>query len=143
MIVRTSPIMRWGMSMLSPKHASLMVLATALVASAAVHPAIGGWAVVRVAAVPDAWIAGKPLELQWEVRQHGVTPLHGLTPTLEARSGSRRVTGTTWSYEERGGRGYRGRIVLPERGDWQVTIGSGFGRSRAVLVPFLVVDSVT
>ena len=59
------------------------------------------------------------------------------------RSGSRRVTGTTWSYDEHGARGYRGRIVLPERGDWQVTVGSGFGRSRAVLVPFPVVDSLT
>jgi cytochrome c553 len=131
------------MGMLSPKRASLVVLGMALVASGAVHRAMGGWAVVKVAAVPDAWIAGKPLELQWVVRQHGVTPLDDLKPTLEARSGSRRVTGTTWAYDEHGTRGYRGRIVLPERGDWQVTIASGFGRSSAVLVPFAVVDSLT
>ena len=131
------------MKVLSPKQASLVVLATALVASAAAWPVRGGWAVVKVAKVPDAWIAGKPLQLQWEVRQHGVTPLQGLTPTLEARSGSRRVTGTTWAYEEDGVRGYRGRIVFPERGEWQVTVGGGFGRSRALLVPFPVVDSVT
>jgi cytochrome c2 len=131
------------MRKLSPKHLSLVVLGAALVTSGAAHRAMGGWAVVKVASVPDAWIVGRPLELRWEVRQHGVTPLDDLKPTIEARSGSRVVTGTTWRDEAHGARGYRGRIVLPERGEWQVTIVSGFGRSRAVLVPFAVADSVT
>ena len=101
----------------------------------------GGWAVLSVPKVPDAWVAGRPLQLAWQARQHGVTPLEGLRPTIEARSGDRRVTGTTWAFEEDGVRGYRGRITFPEPGDWQVTIHSGFGRSRAVLVPWRVVDS--
>jgi hypothetical protein len=32
--------------------------------------------------------------------------------------------------------------VFPEPGIWQVTIHSGFGRSKAVLIPWRVVDSV-
>lgn len=110
-----------------------------LVASAAVLPRAGGWAVVTVQPVPDAWVAGRPLQLTWEVRQHGVTLLDGLVPRLEARRGARVVAGTTSAHAG----GYRGHITFPEAGEWQVTIHSGFGRSRAVLVPWRVVDSVT
>src|SRR5688572_10538312 len=87
------------------KTLSLGLLGVVLVASAAAPPSTGGWAVVKVQKVPDAWIAGKPLQLTWEVRQHGETPLHDLRPTLEARSGSRRVTGRTWAFDESGVRG--------------------------------------
>jgi cytochrome c553 len=104
---------------------------------------MGGWAVVTVAKIPDAWIAGKPLQLTWQVRQHGLTKLDGLRPKLEATSGSRRATGTTWAFAEDGEKGYRGSITFPEPGMWQVTINSGFGNSRAVLIPWRVVDSVT
>ena len=110
-----------------------------LVAAAAAAPLAGGWAVVKVQKVPDAWIAGRPLQLTWEVRQHGMNTLDGLRPTLEARRGSRVVTGTASAH----GDGYRGHITFPEPGEWQVTIHSGFGRSKAVLVPWRVVDSVT
>jgi mono/diheme cytochrome c family protein len=102
---------------------------------------MGGWAVVSVSKIPDAWITGKPLELTWRVRQHGVTPLDSLHPTIEASSGSQTVAGTTWAYNEDGERGYRGSITFPDSGEWQVTIKSGFGRSRAVLVPWRVFDA--
>ena len=117
--------------------------AAALIAFVAGFTSMGGWAVVSVSKIPDAWVAGKPLQLTWVVRQHGVAPLHGLKPTLEARSGSRVVEGTTWEFAEDGQRGYRGRIAFPTTGEWQVTIHSGFGRSKAVLVPWRVVDSGT
>ena len=114
-----------------------------LIASTLAFASMGGWAVVTVAKIPDAWIAGKPLQLSWQVRQHGTTRLDGLHPTLEARAGSRRISGTTWEFNEDGQRGYRGSITFPEPGDWQVTVNSGFGKSRAVLLPWRVVDSVT
>jgi hypothetical protein len=125
------------------KRLSLAVLGAVLVASTVAFMSMGGWAVVSVSKIPDAWIAGKPLQLSWQVRQHGVTRLAGLRPVLEAQSGSRRITGTTWAFSEDGEQGYRGTIIFPEPGDWQVTIQSGFGRSRAVLLPWRVVDSVT
>ena len=118
------------------------ILAVALIAFIAGFTSLGGWAVVTVAKIPDAWIAGKPLQLSWQVRQHGLTKLEGLRPTLEARAGGRRVQGTTWTFDQGGQKGYRGAITFPEPGVWQVTINSGFGRSRAVLVPWRVVDSV-
>jgi mono/diheme cytochrome c family protein len=114
-----------------------------LFASAAAFTSFGGWAVVKVSKIPDAWIAGKPLQLSWQVRQHGVEPLHGLKPTLEARSGAKLVRGTWSEFAGDGERGYRGRIVFPDTGMWQVTIHSGFHESKAVLIPWRVVDSVT
>ena len=124
------------------KKPSIAILVAVLVVSTAAFASLGGWAVVSVSKIPDAWVVGKPLQLQWQVRQHGISPLHDLSPTLEARSGSRRITGKTWSFEEDGQRGYRGTIAFPEPGEWQVTIESGFGRSKAVLLPWRVVDSI-
>ena len=125
------------------KKLSLGALGLALIVPIAAFASTGGWAVVTVSKVPDAWIAGVPLQLSWQVRQHGETRIDGLRATLEARAGSRRVQGTTWAFEEDGVKGYRGTISFPEPGEWQVTIRSGFGKSRAVLVPWRVVDSVT
>jgi hypothetical protein len=125
------------------KRFSLVGAGAMIVASTAAVASVGGWAVVSISKIPDAWITGKPLQLSWKVRQHGISPLHGLRPTIEARAGSRRVTGRTWAFEEDGESGYRGSIAFPEPGLWQVTINSGFGRSRAVLIPWRVVDSVT
>jgi len=73
------------------------------------------------------------------VRQHGVKRLgseDNLSPTLEARSGSRVVKGTAAAYSEEGWKGFRGSIVFPATGEWQVTINSGFGGARAVLRGF-------
>ncbi len=120
-----------------------VILGPLLVVSVVGFKAMGGWAVVTVSKIPDAWITGKPLQLTWQARQHGMTPLEGLRPTLEARSGSRVISGKTWAFSEDGQKGYRGTITFPQSGLWQVTINSGFGRSRAVLVPWRVVDSGT
>ncbi len=125
------------------KRLVLGILGAVVVASTVAFASMGGWAVVSVMKIPDAWVAGKPLQLTWKVRQHGITLLDNLRPTLEARSASRQITGTTWAFNENGQKGYRGTITFPEPGIWQVTINSGFGRSRAVLIPWRVVDSVT
>jgi hypothetical protein len=124
------------------KKLALVGLAGALVVSTAAYAAMGGWAVVSVSKIPDAWITGKPLQLSWQVRQHGLARLAGLEPRLEARSASHRVEGTTRALAEDDETGYRGTIAFPEAGEWQVTIHSGFGRSRAVLIPWRVVDSI-
>jgi len=121
---------------------ALGAVGVVLLSSVAAFATFGGWAVVKVSKIPDAWVAGRPLQLQWEAWQHGNSPLHGLEPTLEARSGANVVQGTTWEFEEDGVKAYRGRLVFPEKGDWQVTIHSGFGTSKAVLLPWRVVDSV-
>ena len=125
------------------KRFTIAASLAALIGFAAGFASMGGWAVVSVSKIPDAWVAGKPLQLSWQVRQHGATLLYGLTPRLEARSGSRVIEGVAWQFDEDGQKGYRGRLIFPNPGEWQVTIHSGFGRSKAVLVPWKVVDSVT
>jgi hypothetical protein len=125
------------------KRLVLVSLAAIGVAFTLAFARTGGWAVVTVMKVPDAWIAGKPLELTWQVRQHGTRLVDGLQPRLEAWAGSRRVAGRTWAFEEQGVKGYRGSIAFPEPGVWRVVIHSGFRESRAELVPWRVVDSVT
>jgi cytochrome c553 len=125
------------------KKLSLGIMGLTMVASIVAFASMGGWAVVTVSKIPDAWVAGKPLQLTWQVRQHGTTRIDGLRPTLEARAGTRRVRGATWAFDEDGVKGYRGTITFPEPAEWQVTIHSGFGKSRAVLIPWRVVDSVT
>lgn len=127
------------------KKLALGTVGVVLLATTAAYSTFGGWAVVKVNKVPDAWVVGKPLTLSWEVRQHGVRPMgfeDNLSPTLEARSGDRVVRGKAAAYSEEGWKGFRGTIVFPTTGEWQVTINSGFGNSRAVLVPWRVVDSV-
>lgn len=127
------------------KKLALGTVGVALLATTAAYSAFGGWAVVKVNKVPDAWVVGKPLTLSWETRQHGVHrlgPEDHLLPTIEARSGSRLVKGTAAGYAEEGWKGFRGTIAFPATGEWQVTINSGFGDARAVLVPWRVVDSV-
>jgi hypothetical protein len=123
------------------KKLAFGMLATLFALSTVAFVRIGGWAVVTVEKIPDHWVVGTPLQLTWKVRQHGVSPVADLKPTIEARSGSRQVRGLTWEFREEGDRGYRARLTFPEPGDWQVTIKSGWGRQRAVLLPWRVVRS--
>jgi len=123
------------------KRFAIGAAVAAIIAFIAGFTSFGGWAVVSVAKIPDGWVTGKPLQLTWTVRQHAVSPLYGLKPTIQARSGSKVIEGTTWEFNEQGTRGYRGRLTFPNPGEWQVTIYSGFGRSNAVLVPWNVYDS--
>ena len=125
------------------KRSTISGLIVVIAVVAAGFTSFGGWAVVSVASVPDGWVIGKPLQLSWQVRQHGVTVLRGLNPTIEARSGSRVIQGTASDYDADGVKEYRGQLIFPNPGDWQVTIRSGFGRSKAVLAPFRVVDART
>jgi mono/diheme cytochrome c family protein len=120
-----------------------LVAIGALLLAPVVAFSYGGWALVKVSKIPDAWVAGKPLQLSFKVLQHGVSPMTDLKPTVEARSGAKVVRGMTLAFAEDGEAGYRSRITFPEAGEWKVTIHSGFGDSKAELIPWRVVDSVT
>ena len=93
----------------------------------------GGWAVVTMDDLPEYLVAGKPLTLSFVVRQHGVTPLDGLKPTIIMKNGSDAlsVAATHGS-----GRGQYVATVTPTRtGDWSVTIVSGFMNAERTLMP--------
>jgi mono/diheme cytochrome c family protein len=121
------------------KKLPLALLGSALVLSTLAAARMGGWAVVSVENPPDYLVAGKPTELTFTVRQHAVTLLSDLTPSIEAKAGRQRVKGMTWRLKQAGG--YGARVTVPTAGAWQITINSGFGRSRLTLVPVQAIDA--
>lgn len=118
------------------KHWALGGAALALSTIAAAR--LGGWAVVTVENPPDYLVAGRPTELTFSVRQHGNNLLPDLRPTIEARSGMRSVTGNAVSTSQTGV--YRGSVTVPEAGTWQITIHSGFGRSKGTMLPLQAIE---
>ena len=99
----------------------------------------GGWSVVTVKELPDHAVAGRPLELGYVVRQHGMLPVPGLRGRLVARSGTLEVAADA----QPGGRAgdYAARLTLPRSGAWTITVHSGFGDMKATLLPLRVVEA--
>ena len=100
---------------------------------------LGGWAVVTVDDAPEFFVVGKPLVLNFKVRQHGHNELEGLKPEISARLGSSVVNGRAWETPKAGT--YRASLTVPQTGNWQITIESGFGNSKGTLLPLRAVDS--
>jgi len=98
---------------------------------------MGGWAVVTVESVPDYLVVGKATTLSFMVRQHAITVLPDLSPTVTATLGARQVVART----VRVSGGYRADFTVPEAGDWQIQIASGFGRSGSTLLPIRAIDA--
>lgn len=91
----------------------------------------GGWAVVSVQDAPEYFVVDKPVTFDFIVRQHGETPLDGLSPSISARKGVRWVNGKV--VPTPGAGIYRATIAVPSTGDWNVTIESGFGPAKGRL----------
>lgn len=99
----------------------------------------GGWATVTVDDLPDFVKAGKPLTLSFMVRQHGVSPMKGLHPTLEARTGGTTARAEAEPAKEAGR--YVAVIALRQPGDWTITINSGWGNSKLTLLPITAISA--
>ena len=127
------------------KKFPLAMLGSVLVfSSLAAAPAnLGGWATVTVDKAPDSLIVGKQTSFVFIVKQHGVTPMKGLKPTVTAKTveytdttkGSARELKTVGSYEA--------SITVPKRGEWLVTIFSGWGKSDMTMKPIRAVDATS
>jgi len=91
--------------------------------------------------VPDKVVTGQPLDLVFVVKQHGVTPLSGLKPTLEVK-GAGAVTRVEASPGKEKGQ-YKATVVLAQAGSYFITIHSGFGESRLTLPAISAVASIT
>jgi len=99
--------------------------------------AIGGWAVITVEQLPDFVTAGRPVTLTFTVRQHGVTRLSGLKPSIEARSGDVTTTAAASPGRETGQ--YVSTLSLPRAGEWTITIHSGFLDRQVTLLPLAAI----
>ncbi len=93
----------------------------------------GGWAVITLEDLPDHLTTAKPVDLAFTIRQHGMTPMTGLKPTVSARSGLQVAKAEAWPAGKPGR--YAARLAVPKDGDWRVTIDSDFGDSRITLLP--------
>lgn len=98
----------------------------------------GGWAAITVEDLPDYGVVRRPLNLTFTVRQHGVSKLKNLEPRVEARVSGATAAAVAEPGKEEGT--YTARLVLPQAGDWTITIHSGFGNSRVTLVPMEVIE---
>jgi mono/diheme cytochrome c family protein len=97
----------------------------------------GGWAIVTLSEFPDYAVAGKPLNLTFLVRQHGVTLLSGLKPAVRATAPGGKVA--TGKVVERGGGEYTTALTLPESADWTIAIDSGFNGNVTTLPALKVI----
>ncbi|HYR92212.1 MAG TPA: cytochrome c [Terriglobia bacterium] len=114
----------------------LPVLALLAVVTAAYA---GGWAIITLNDMPDYAVAGKPLNLTFTVRQHGVTLLSGLQPSVRATQAGGLVAKAAVVRTAKSGE-YTTAVTLPQPGEWTITINSGFN-SSATTLPVLKVIS--
>lgn len=115
------------------------VAALTLVALAGTAYTFGGWAVVTVENLPEYAVAGKPVELTFYVRQHGVSLMSKLTPSIRATDGRQTVNAAAVERPEAGR--YTSTFTLPHAGDWKISIQSGFMGMKSDLAPIAVIPS--
>lgn len=87
----------------------------------------GSWPVITLDELPQAVVAGQPVEISFMVRQHGWTPAAWYTPELTAIHPETEQTITVAAQAaERGGR-YTATLTLPQAGTWRWSIDLGYG----------------
>ena len=116
----------------------LVFLVTAGLGATSRH--LGGWAVVTVDDLPDYVVVGQPVRLSFVVRQHGMRPLDGLRPRVEAKAGSVDISVNALAVHDTGTVRYVATLNLSRPGEWTVTIQSGFGGQAATLPPLRAVE---
>jgi mono/diheme cytochrome c family protein len=99
----------------------------------------GGWAVITVDTLPAYLTAGAPTPLNFVVRQHGMTPLPGLHPTVVLTSGRTELTFAATPGRLAGQ--YSSTITPPAAGEWTVRIISGFMNVENTLLPLRAVPA--
>lgn len=101
----------------------LIAVSLTLVVLASVVPAsAGGWAVITLDTLPGQMISGQAYTLGFMVRQHGITPMANLTPTIHATNPA---TGDilTVSAGPAGEVGhYQATLSFPTEGSWRWSI---------------------
>jgi mono/diheme cytochrome c family protein len=114
---------------------TLMLLTIATVAASVTAFAFGGWASISIDELPDHFTVGRPTQLSFVIKQHGITPLDDLSPTVDARTtnGAGRVQALATRGSAKGQ--YVATLTFPTAGDWRVTVKSGFGPSDLTLLP--------
>ncbi len=114
------------------------VLAIALLLTLTSLAFAGGWAIITLNEFPDYAVAGKPLNLTFSVRQHGVTLLPGLQPKVQATTTSGLMAKAGVKPTANSGE-YTTSLTLPQSGEWTIKISSGFNDSNVTLPALKVI----
>lgn len=109
--------------MLTKRRRYVVGLLAIVAALALVVPvSAGGWTNVTLDTVPTSLQAGQNLALGFMVRQHGITPINNVSPTLKARNVA---TGESFSVSARqeGAVGhFVADVTFPSSGAWQWSV---------------------
>lgn len=118
----------------------LLVVLSAVAAALAIAPSAspGGWASVGFEPLPDGTSAGGTWSPTIFVKQHGVTPLTGLTPVVEIYDDETGAVARFPAAESSEAGIYKADVVFPAEGNWRVTIDSGFGESQVSYGPVAI-----
>jgi cytochrome c2 len=81
----------------------------------------GGWAVISLDELPTNVIAGEPLTIGFTVRQHGVTPMDGLDPTITAALSKKDQFVVHAESGDKPGQ-YTATLTFPKEGTWNWSI---------------------
>jgi Cytochrome c len=101
--------MRWTGAVVTASVASLILVATVYA---------GGWMIMTLRDLPEYAVAGRPIQLTFMVREHGVSPLDGLTPKIAAKSGTKVVETSAVATKSPGE--YTATLALPDPGSWTI-----------------------
>jgi hypothetical protein len=107
-----------------PMSRIALVLLLAFAATAGTAHA-GGWATVELGEAPGGLVAGEPWRVELIVKQHGVTPMADITPSVKIDNGDGVVQ--TFSARPAGTVGtYVAEVTFPAAGTWRTRIYDGF-----------------
>jgi hypothetical protein len=85
----------------------------------------GGWATVELGEAPSGLVTGEPWRVELIVKQHGITPLEGVTPKVRIDNGEGVVK--TFPARPTGSVGtYVAEVDFPAAGTWRTRIYDGF-----------------
>jgi hypothetical protein len=85
----------------------------------------GGWATVELGEAPTGLVAGEPWQVELIVKQHGITPLGGVTPSVRIDNGEGVVRTFPAHPTDRVGT-YVAEVDFPAAGAWKTRIYDGF-----------------
>ena len=97
----------------------------ALLAAVAFAALAGGWATVELGETPRGLVAGERWRVELIVKQHGVTPLEGVVPSVRIDNGEGVVKTFTARPTDRAGT-YVAEVDFPAGGTWRARVYDGF-----------------
>lgn len=101
---------------------------------------MGGWATISVDSYPTRVAVNRPIPLAFLIKQHGVKPMVGLKPTVQAVAEGQDTVIVKAKATKDDGR-YSAVLRLPKTAEWTVTVIAGFHESKTVLSPIQALDA--